>query len=73
MRIRDLENKNWISWKKGADNSQANTDIPLSESFDMINPTPAMQSIIDADSSDQGWVEMTQDEFWAYMANITNG
>lgn len=58
MRATDLTRHKWIPWQEGADNTQANTDIPLEESVDLENPTTAVVRIIEADSTDQGWTQL---------------
>lgn len=71
MRLDDIEHT-WRSWRKGADNSRANMDIPLAESVDMDNPTETVRRILETKDEDFG-PSMTLEEALAHCRGLLDG
>lgn len=54
MRAKDIKHS-WRRWEKAGDNTDANYDIPLSESIiDKTNLTPVVSNIINTADEDFG-------------------
>jgi len=69
MKLNDLNTPVFKSWKNGSDNTDANDDIPLEESFDTSNPTPTMKSILET-KEDSFSEPMSYEEFLAWHKTL---
>jgi hypothetical protein len=68
MRLKEIKHE-WRSWQPGADNTDANMDIPIEESVDMENLTPTMKSILSMRDNDWG-PAMTVEEARAWLKTM---
>lgn len=59
----------WKKWEPGADNTDANDEIPIAEDIDGDHPTPTMQRIIE--TPDDGFsAPMSYEDFLAWTKTL---